>query len=336
VTKPFSWDPAWLDLEQEDALDPQLPIVDPHHHLWDGPNMQRYVLEDLRADTQAGHNVEATVFIDCMWDYRREGPRQLRQLGETERAAAEARTSAATPGTQIKGIVSWVDMTLGAAAGPVLDAHVEAGGGLFRGIRHATALDEDPSVRPSHTKPTPGLMADETFRAGVRELAARDMSFDAWLYHPQLPEVTALARAVPELRIVLDHLGGPLGIGRHRGHRDEIMAQWRVDMADLATCPNVNVKVGGIGMVTYGMGFEDAARPPTSDDLVAAWGGPISFVIERFGADRCMFESNFPVDKESCSYVTLWNAFKKIAAGAGPTERAELFHDTASRVYRLD
>jgi predicted TIM-barrel fold metal-dependent hydrolase len=334
MAEPYTWKPEWLALQPEEAIDPELPIIDPHHHLWDAPGMQRYLLEDLRADTGSGHNVEATVFIDCMWNYRRDVPREMRQIGETERAAAEARLSAESPGAQIKGIVSWVDMTLGAAAGPVLDAHVDAGDGLFRGIRHATALDEDPRIRTSHTKPTPGLMGDATFRAGLAELAARDLSFDAWLYHPQIPEVAALARAMPELTIVLDHLGGPLGIGRHAGRRDEIMAQWRIDMADVATCPNVNVKVGGIGMATYGRGYADRTTPPSSDDLVADWGGPIQFTIEQFGADRCMFESNFPVDKESCSYVVLWNAFKKIAAGASDDERAALFHDTAARVYR--
>jgi predicted TIM-barrel fold metal-dependent hydrolase len=335
MAAPYTWDQAWLDRDPEAVIDPELPIIDPHHHLWDAPTLQRYVLEDLRADTGAGHNVEGTVFIDCMWDYRRDGPRQLRQLGETERAAAEARRSQETPGAQIKGIVSWVDMTLGPAAGPVLDAHLDAGDGLFRGIRHATAFDDDPHVSASHTKPTAGMMADDAFRAGGHELAARGLSFDAWLYHPQLPEVIAFARAVPELTIVLDHLGGPLGIGRYAGHRDEIMARWRIDMAEVATCPNVNVKLGGIGMVTYGLGFESHPAPPSSDDLVAAWGGPITYAIERFGADRCMFESNFPVDKESCSYVTLWNAFKKIAGGASDDERAALFHDTATRVYRL-
>lgn len=335
MATPFTWRPDWLALHPEEAIDPALPIVDPHHHLWDAPTMQRYVLDDLREDTGAGHDVVATVFIDCMWDYHRDGPRELRQLGETERAAAEARLSATTPGARIGGIVSWVDMTLGAAAGPVLDAHIAAGDGLFRGIRHATALDDDPAVRPSHTKPTPGVMATDEFHAGLRELASRGLSFDAWAYHPQITEVTAMARALPELTIVLDHLGGPLGIGRYAGHRDEIMAQWRLDMAELATCPNVNVKVGGIGMITYGMGYEERATPPSSDDLVADWGGPITYAIEQFGAERCMFESNFPVDKESCSYVVLWNAFKKIAAGASDAERAALFHNTASRVYRV-
>jgi predicted TIM-barrel fold metal-dependent hydrolase len=178
-------------------------------------------------------------------------------------------------------------------------------------------------------------MADPAYRRGVERLAVRDLVFDAWIYHPQIPELTELARAVPGCTFVLDHLGGILGVGPYEGRRDEVLDQWRLDMAELATCPNVAVKLGGIGMVVYGMGFETRPAPPTSDDLVAAWGGPITEVIERFGTDRCMFESNFPVDRMSCSYVTLWNAFKKITAAAGPAERDDLFRGTATRVYRL-
>jgi predicted TIM-barrel fold metal-dependent hydrolase len=176
-------------------------------------------------------------------------------------------------------------------------------------------------------------MADPSFRRGVRVLASKSLTFDAWLYHPQLGELTALARDVPECTFVLDHLGGPLGTGQFAGRREEIMAQWRLDMAELATCPNVVVKLGGIGMTRYGLGFEDRPEPPTSDELVAAWGGPITFTIEQFGVDRCMFESNFPVDKASCSYVTLWNSFKKMTAAASAADKAALFHDTAARVY---
>jgi predicted TIM-barrel fold metal-dependent hydrolase len=226
-------------------------------------------------------------------------------------------------------------MTLGDAAGEVLEAHVEAGRGMFRGIRHATAHDPDPRVRRTHTKPTPGLMGDDAFRRGVSRLAPLGLSFDAWLYHPQIPELTALARALPDVTIILDHLGGILGVGPYEGQRDEVLAGWRRDIDDLATCPNVVVTVGGIGMVVYGMGFEKRSEPPSSDELVDVWGGPIAHVIERFGAQRCMFESNFPVDKMSVGYVTLWNAFKKMAAGASPAERASLFHDTAARVYRV-
>jgi L-fuconolactonase len=325
----------WLDRRVEEAIDPELAIIDPHHHLWHGgPGRDQYLTEDLQADTGAGHNVVATVFIDCMWNYRTDGPEALRPVGETETAAAAAAQSASS-GSKIRAIVSFADMTLGDGVDEVLDAHIAAGNGLFRGIRHATAFDTDPAVRRSHTRPTPGLMADPAFRTGVHRLAAKAMTFDAWLYHPQIVELADLARAVPECTFVLDHLGGPLGIGGYAGHRDEIMAQWRIDMARLALCDNVVVKLGGIGMAIYGLGFETQPDPPSSDELVDAWGGPIEYTIEKFGADRCMFESNFPVDKFSCSYVTLWNSFKKIAAGASHGERAALFHDTAERVYSI-
>ena len=229
------------------------------------------------------------------------------------------------------------DLTLGEGVDEVLSAHVEAGRGRFRGIRHATAFDSDPRIRRTHTLPTVQLMADPAFRAGVARLPAHGLSFDAWLYHPQVPELTALARAVPECTFVLDHLGGMLGTGPYEGRRAEILERWHLDMADLATCPNVIVKLGGIGMVVFGLGFESRPEPPSSADLAASWTEPIVATIERFGVDRCMFESNFPVDKMSCSYVVLWNAFKRIAdlAGAGEAERAALFHDTATRVYRL-
>jgi predicted TIM-barrel fold metal-dependent hydrolase len=289
---------------------------------------------DLHADTGAGHNVEATVFVDCMWGYRDSGPEHLRPVGETETVVALADEHRGS-GAEIRGIVSFADMQLGDAVTEVLEAHIDAGRGSFRGIRHATAYDPDPRVRRTHTKPTPGLMADDGFRRGVSRLAPLGLTFDAWLYHPQIPELTALARALPDVTIILDHLGGILGVGPYEGLRDEVLAGWRRDIDELATCPNVVVKVGGIGMVVYGMGFEKRSAPPSSDELVDVWGGPIAHVIERFGAERCMFESNFPVDKMSVGYVTLWNAFKKMAASASAAEKASLFHDTAARVYRV-
>lgn len=333
----YVWDDAWLARRTEAALDPELPIIDPHHHLWERDGMGRYLLGDLHGDTGAGHRVEATVFVECAWGYRPDGPEHLRPVGETETVAAIAEQSAAEGGgrAEIKGIVSFADLTLGDAVQEVLDAHADAGRGRFRGIRHATAFDPDPRVRRTHTRPTAGLMADDAFRRGVARLAAAGLSFDAWIYHPQIPELTALARAVPDCTFVLDHLGGMLGTGPYEGRRAEILEQWRIDLAELATCPNVVVKLGGIGMVVFGLGFEQQPDPPTSDDLVAAWGGPLTFAIEQFGADRCMFESNFPVDKMSCSYATLWNAFKKVAAGASPAERDALFRATAVRAYRL-
>ena len=330
----YVWDDNWLARQTEAVIEPDLPIIDPHHHLWDRDGMSRYLIDDLHGDTSAGHRVEATVYIECAWGYRIEGPQHLRPVGETE-TVAEIAELGLGQGAEIKGIVSFADMTLGDAVDEVLHAHIAAGHGRFRGIRHATAFDASEQIRRTHSRPTAHLMADPTFRLGVKRLGALGLSFDAWLYHPQIRELTALARAVPECTFVLDHLGGMLGTGPYAGRRAEILEQWRIDIAELATCPNVYMKLGGIGMVVFGLGFENHATPPTSLDLVDAWGDPIRYAIDQFGPQRCMFESNFPVDRMSCSYVTLWNAFKHIAAGMGHDDKTALFYGTASRAYRL-
>ena len=330
----YVWDDEWLARRTEAVLSPDIAIIDPHHHLWDREGASRYLVDDLHRDTNAGHSIEATVYMECAWGYRTTGPDHMRPVGETETIAATAEQSLGA-GAEIKGIVSFADMTLGEAVEDVLVAHLASGRGRFRGIRHATAFDLSSEIRRTHTRPSEQLMADPNFRRGVHQLGSMGLSFDAWLYHPQIPELTALARAVPECTFILDHLGGILGTGPYAGHRTEILDQWRRDIAELATCPNVNMKLGGIGMVVFGLGFEHHALPPTSIDLAETWGDPIRYAIEQFGPQRCMFESNFPVDKMSCSYVTLWNAFKLVAADMATADQALLFHGTANRVYRL-
>ena len=328
---------AWLAQVQEDILEPELPICDPHHHLWDHAQ-SRYLLDELLADVDSGHNVVSTVFMECAAMYRAGGPDALRPLGETEFVNGIAAMSASGgygEGRMCAAIVGFVDLTLGAAAGDALDAHMAASG-RFRGIRHASGWDASDTVRNSHTNPTQGLLADETFRAGFRELGKRGLTFDAWLYHTQLPELVDLARSFPHQPIVLDHFGGPLGIGPYEGRRAEILEQWKVDVAALAECPNVVAKLGGLVMPINGFGFHKRDKPATSDELVAATRDYYLHMIDCFGADRCMFESNFPVDKQSCSYPVLWNSFKKIAAGCSASEKAALFHDTAVRVYRVE
>ena len=327
----------WLARRVEEPLDADQAICDPHHHLWDHPT-DRYLLEELRADTGAGHRVVRTVFVECASAYRTDGPEALRPVGETEFVAAVAAESerTAAEGAVIAGIVGYADLRLGDAVEEVLAAHVAAGGGRFRGIRHASAWDPSPDVRKAHTDPPPGLMAEPPFRAGVAALGRAGLSFDAWLYHPQVPELAALARALPDVSFVLDHLGGPLGVGPYAGRRDEVLESWRPAMEEVAACPNVALKLGGIGMAIYGLGWHRRDEPPSSEELAAAWGPEVGWCVERFGPDRCMFESNFPVDKRSCGYTTLWNAFQRIAADASPAEKAALFHDTATRVYRLD
>jgi L-fuconolactonase len=311
----------------EDVLDPDRLICDPHHHLWDHPG-NRYMAEELRTDTGSGHRVEETVFVECGSGYRADGPEAFRPVGETEFVLATE------PSGFVAGIVGFADLRSPDIT-EVLGAHVRAGEGRFRGIRHVSAWDGSPDFRPSHTNPPPALLADPAFRRGFAALGAAGLSFDAWLYHPQIPELTDLARAEPAVTIILDHLGGPLGIGPYQGRRQEVLEAWRTDMSALAECPNVTVKLGGIGMPIFGSGWHHREGGATSEELASVWGEPIRWCIEQFGVERCMFESNFPVDRASCSYLVLWNAFKRIADQASPSEAAALFHDTATRTYRL-
>lgn len=328
----------WLGSVREEIVEPDLPIIDPHHHLWDFPD-SRYMLDELNADTGSGHNVRATVFVECTAMYRAEGPEHLKPVGETEFVNGIAAQSASGLYGEMracKGIVGFADLALGAAVEEVLEAHIIAAPDRFRGIRHASAFDDSDEVRVTHTNPPKFLFGKTKFRESFAKLANYGLSFDAWLYHHQIPELTALARAFPETTIILDHFGGPLGIGPHEGRRSEIFAQWMKDIVDLSECPNVVAKIGGINMAVNGFDWHKRDTPPTSDELVAATQDYYLHTIDAFGPDRCMFESNFPVDKLSCSYAVLWNAFKKIANGFSPEEKTALFHDTAKRVYRLD
>ena len=326
----------WLDQVEEEILEPELPICDPHHHLWDHPE-SRYLLDDLLADTGSGHNVVSTVFMECSSMYRADGPEAMRPVGETEFVNGIAAMSASGgygKGRMCASIVSFADLTLGAAVGDVLDAHLAASP-RFRGIRHASSWDADASIRNAHTNPKEGLLGDSEFREGLKELGKRGLTFDAWLYHPNIPELTALARVFPEQPIVLDHFGGPLGIGPYTGRRREIYETWKGDVAALAECDNVVAKLGGLVMPLNGFGFHKRAAPPSSDEVASATRDYHLHMIDCFGPRRCMFESNFPVDKQSCSYQVLWNAFKKIASGFSSGDKAALFHDTATRVYRV-
>lgn len=328
---------AWLSQLHEAALEPDLPIVDPHHHLWDRPGYS-YLLPELLADTGSGHNITATVFIDCAAMYRAEGPVEMAPVGETEFAngvAAMSASGAYGPTRGCAGIVSFADMTLGSRAKGVLEAQIAAGNGRFRGIRHAAGWDASDAVWNSHTKPPQGLFLDAKFREGFACLAPLGLSFEAWLYHPQIADVTALARAFPDTAIVLNHVGGPIGIGPYAGKTEETFARWKADILELARCPNVSVKLGGLAMKIGVFDFHARPMPPGSEALAAALRPWIETCIEAFGPERSMFESNFPVDKVSCSYVVLWNAFKRLAAGCSPAEKSALFSGTASRFYRL-
>ena len=326
----------WLAQVTEEVVEPELPICDPHHHLWDYPE-NRYLLDELLADTDSGHNIVSTLFMECGSMYRADGPEALTPVGETEFVNGIAAMSASGGYGATRAcaaIVGYADLNLGPAVGDVLDAHAAASS-RFRGIRHAASWDASDDVRNSHTAPVKGMLADARFRTGLKELGKRGMTFDGWLYHPQIPELTDLARAFPDQPIIFDHFGGPLGIGPYAGRRTRIFEYWKGAVAELAECPNVVAKLGGLVMAINGFGFHKRERPATSDELVAATRDYHLHMIDCFGVDRCMFESNFPVDKVSCSYPVLWNSFKKIVAGFSAAEKAALFHDTAVRVYQV-
>ena len=329
---------AWLDQVQEEVIEPERRICDPHHHLWDR-NGNRYLLDELLADTGSGHNAVSTVFVECLSMYRAGGPEELRPVGETEFVQGVAAMSASGrygPMRACAAIIGRATLSMGASAGAVLDAHIAASPNRFRGIRDAAGWDPSPDVRNSHTNPPERLFLDAQFREGMNELERRGLVFEAWHYHTQIPELTSLARAFPGVTIVLDHFGGPLGIGPYEGRADEVFENWRKNIDDLATCPNVVTKLGGINMPINGFGWHKRPVPPTSDDLVAATRRYYEHTIDRFGPGRCMFESNFPVDRESCSYGVLWNAFKKLAAGHPEDEKDAMFYGTATRVYRIE
>ncbi len=326
----------WLAQVSEDIIEPDLPICDPHHHLWDN-DTNPYLLPQLLDDVRSGHNVVSTVFVECSSMYRAHGDDAMRPVGETEFVnGIAAMTASGLYGDfrACEGIVSYADLTLGAAVGPVLDEHMRLSD-RFRGIRHAAGWDADDAVRNSHTNPSQSLLLRDDFRAGFEELNKRNLTFDAWLYHTQIPELTDLARTFPDTTIIFDHFGGPLGIGPYVGKGDEIFTQWCVDAAELAKCDNVHPKLGGIVMPINGFGWHKRTTPATSDEIVEATGRYHLKAVELFGPERCMFESNFPVDKQSCSYAVLWNAFKKLSAGFNADDRRHLFHDTAVRVYKL-
>ena len=328
--------PDWLALTTEEAIDPDLPICDPHHHFWDRPGF-RYMLDELLVDTSGGHNIAETVFVECSAMYRKDGPESMSPVGETEFVTGLAAQSASGEYGDTKvaaGIVGYADLSLGSTIKEVLEAHIVAGGGRFRGVRNSSCWDASPDIG-GYKSPPKGLLGSHQFREGYAALGELGLSFDAWLYHPQLQELVDLASAFPNVEIILDHIGGPIGIGPYAGKHDEMFQLWKQGISDLASCPNVNVKLGGTGMPLGGYGWVERPAPPSSQDIADVMAPYYTHCIEQFGVDRCMFESNFPVDNASTSYTVLWNAFKRFAADYSDSEKASLFRDTAKRAYRI-
>lgn len=325
----------WLARTVEEIIEPGLPIIDPHHHLWSGMASYQdglYQLDEIAADVGSGHNILATVYVDAYANYDRDGPEEFRPVGETRHAdqVAEEAIRRGLPTAICAGIVSNIDLRLDNAA-DVLDAHLEASSRV-KGVRQIASFD--PGM-PVSLNDDPDLYEHPAFRRGFPLLSARGLGFDACFYHHQLPAVIALARAFPDTLIVADHLGSPLAHGSYAGRREEAWREWRPLIAQLATCPNVVIKLGGQGMWFAGFGWNEQPVPPGSAEVAATLGDRIRYAIDLFGPERAMFESNFPVDRSSMSYAVLWNAFKRLSQGYSPTERAALFEGTARRVYRL-
>ena len=330
----------WLALTTEDTLEPEIPICDPHHHFWvqrpEPVDYQQYLLEHLAADINSGHNVRSTVFVEARSSYRTDGPEEMRSVGEVEFVQAIADASATGqygPVRAAHGIVGRADLKLGDAVRPVLEALQEASPNRFRGIRHSVGWDPSPEL---DNREVEGCLLRDDYRAGARVLADMGHVLENSLYFPQLDDLASFANAVPEVTIVLNHLGGFCRIGPYAGNDEEVMAEWRRGIASVAACPNIVMKLGGIGMPRIGFDWHERETPVGSEEIADSIAPIMHYLIEQFGPSRCMFESNFPVDKVSFSYHVLFNAFKRVSAGYSASERADMFHDTAARVYRLD
>jgi L-fuconolactonase len=322
----------WLALTQEEVLRPDQPILDAHHHLWDRTE-GRYVGEDFARDVdQGGHDVRASLYIQCRTGYRTDGPEALRPVGEVETVRAWCRTMPQYP----IGIVAFADLQLGDGVRPVLDALVEAGEGRVRGVRNNTAHHPHPAVKSNAVPAPEGLMRAAAFREGVQALAGQGLVLDVWAYHTQLDEVCELARTVPGLRVVVDHCGGPLGVGPYQADRADTFRAWRQSLARIAELPNTWIKIGGFGLSVMGFPYARLAAPPDSRRLAADWAPAVDTCLALFGPSRSMFESNFPVDKGQFGYRTLWNAFKRLSAGLSDDERNDLFWRSAARCYGID
>jgi len=320
------------------VLEPELPIVDAHHHLWDRQS-GRYLADEIGKDVGSGHRVVSTVYVQCRSMLRQDGPDSMRPVGEIEFANGIAAmfASGAYGATRCcEAIVGGADLTLGSELAPVLEVMLQVSGGRLRGLRNPLAWHESPAVSSSPVTPPPDLMLNPAFRQGVKTLAQYGLSLDAWVYHTQLEQLYELALAAPEVTVVIDHFGGPVGVGPHAGKREEVYVVWRRGLERLAHLPNTRVKLGGAGMSVFGFEFATQALPPSSQDLADAWRPYFETCVELFGVDRCMFESNFPVDKGMFSYGVLWNAFKRLARSMSVDEKAALFSRTAASTYHLN
>ena len=333
----------WLGLTTEPVLEPEIAICDPHHHFWDFRTeripYQRYLLHELADDINSAGNVRSTVFVEARAMYRASGPEDMRPVGEVEFVqglAAASATGLYGPGQAAAAIVGHANLNLGDGVRPVLEALQAASPNRFRGIRHSVTWDDSPEIVNTALHRAPGQLRTDQFRAGAKVLSDMGMSLEGWMYFHQMPDLADFAKAVPDLTIILNHIGGLMRIGPYANRDEEVLAQWRRGIDAVAECPNINMKLGGMGMPANGFDWHTRDTPIGSEELAEAMAPFMNYCIEKFGPSRCMFESNFPVDKVSSSYNVMYNAFKRLSKGYSASERADMFHDTAVRVYRIE
>jgi L-fuconolactonase len=327
-----------LEGRDEPILQPELPIVDAHHHLFDRPQF-RYMFEDLQQDLGLGHDVRATVYIETQAMARSTGPEWLRPTGEVEFANGVAAMSASAnygPAQVCAGIIGYADLRLGGEVAATLERNLAISPDRFRGIRQNTIAhpSEVPYRYMSHP-PARDILQTPAFRVGFAELGKRALSFDAVVFHNQLPELGSLAAAFPGTQIVLNHLGLAMAMGMGNPEKKAVFEEWRTALRQLARHENVACKVGGLGMPFWGFGFHEREDPIGFLELAAAWRPYVEVALEAFGVGRCMMEGNFPQDGWSCGYVPLWNALKHITRDCSRDEQHALFSRTAQRVYRI-
>ena len=331
----------WLNQLIEDPILPNIPIIDPHHHLWD-VGFGRYYIEELLEDiNSSGHNIVSTVYIMSSSNtkiYSKDGLEEFKPLTEIEFATSEGKRADLIPNNRVKvnaSIVGSVDLTYGNKLQPVLEKAVNISEGRLKGIRMLLASHTDPRISSGAVKSDLGLMLHPNFIDGAKCIQDANLSLDFWIYHTQLNEMEKIARALPDLTIILNHIGGPIHLGEYEGKQAATHREWRSAMMRLSRIPNINVKLGGLGMAVNGAKFHNSKFPPNSVQLSDVWKPWIYETIDMFGFDRCMFESNFPVDKGSCSYGSLWNAFKIIARDMSDDEINKLFSKNAAKIYKI-
>jgi L-fuconolactonase len=328
---------AWRALTVEPTLEPDLPICDPHHHLWQREADDKYLLNEVLADIDCGHNIVSTVFIEFRTQYHADGPQELKRVGETEfveRLAAQSASGSHGKTRIAAGIIASADLLMGAEVARTLEGHLAASP-RFRGIRHSAAWIPDAAAVGMRVGAPEGLLSDTRYRQGYAQLKRYNLIYDGWQLMTQLPDVIDIARTYPDQILVLNHMGGILGVGQYGERHDEYFAAWKKNITEAATLPNIVCKIGGLGTPRCGLGWSERPKPPSSEEIAKGSEPWFLHCIEQFGVARCMFESNFPVDRASFSYHLLWNAFKRVSAKFSPSERAGLFHDNATRIYRI-